>query len=151
MTVVLEAVQPSSTEASVADKALEQLRAYLEHHPQDPAHVRLVEEEGGKELLVPRVAVDLFARILAHLAAGHGVAVVPSHAVLTTQEAADILNVSRPYFIKVLESGEIEYSTVGKHRRIKIESLLNYMRKDDQRRRKAADELSALTQEMGLD
>ncbi|WP_329787654.1 helix-turn-helix domain-containing protein [Lentzea sp. DG1S-22] len=84
------------------------------------------------------------------MAAGHGVSVVPADAELTTQQAADMLNVSRPYLIGLLKAGEIEYRMVGKHRRIKAASLVEYMRSDDQRRRRAADELSALTQEMGM-
>jgi excisionase family DNA binding protein len=85
-----------------------------------------------------------------HMAAGEGVSIVPSHAELTTQQAANMLNVSRPYLIGLLEAGEIEYRTVGTHRRVKAESLQEYLRNDDGRRRDAADELSALNQEMGL-
>jgi excisionase family DNA binding protein len=84
------------------------------------------------------------------MAAGQGVSVVPSHAELTTQQAADMLNVSRPFLIGLLEAGEIEYRKVGKHRRVKASSLLDYLRRDDQRRREAADELSSLTQDLGL-
>jgi excisionase family DNA binding protein len=57
-------------------------------------------------------------------------------------------DVSRPHLIGLLEAGEIDYHKVGKHRRIKVSSLLAYMRADDRRRRAAADELSALTQDM---
>ncbi|MFI7062589.1 helix-turn-helix domain-containing protein [Kribbella sp. NPDC050124] len=100
--------------------------------------------------MVPRSAVELLARILAHMAAGQGVSVVPADAELTTQQAADLLNVSRPFLIGLLDAGEIEYRKVGKHRRIRADSLLDYKRTDDQRRREAADELTALGQEMGL-
>jgi excisionase family DNA binding protein len=82
------------------------------------------------------------------MAAGQGVSIVPSQAELTTQQAADMLNVSRPYFIGLLERGEIDYRKVGTHRRILAESLMAYMREDDRRRRNATDELNALTQEM---
>ncbi|WP_433349887.1 helix-turn-helix domain-containing protein [Microtetraspora malaysiensis] len=108
-------------------------------------------EETREELVMPRAAVELLAAILAHMAAGRGVSVVPAHAELTTQEAADLLNVSRPYLIGLLEAGEIEYRLVGTHRRVRAESLLEYRRKDDQRRRAAAVELSATTRDLGLD
>jgi excisionase family DNA binding protein len=112
--------------------------------------VRLVSEKDSEDLIVPHDAVELLARILAHMAGGHGVSVVPDHAELTTQQAADLLNVSRPYLIGLLEAGEIEYRRVGTHRRVLARSLLEYKRRDDARRREAADELIQLTQDMGL-
>jgi excisionase family DNA binding protein len=92
--------------------------------------------------------VELLARVLAHMAAGQGVSIVPSQAELTTQQAADMLNVSRPFLIGLLEQGVIDYRKVGTHRRIKASSLMAYMREDDRRRSAAAGELHALTQEM---
>lgn len=148
--VLLDPVQPGDEDVTTADAALEQVTAYLARHRDGPTQVRLRVEEDGQELVVPRGAVELLARILAHMAAGQGVSVVPTHAELTTQKAADLLNVSRPHLIGLLEADEIEYRKVGKHRRVKVSSLLEYMRRDDQRRRAAADELAALTQEMGL-
>jgi excisionase family DNA binding protein len=147
---LLEPVQPGEEDAATADAALERVTAYLTRHPDGPSQIRLSVEDDGEELVVPRGAVELLARILAHMAAGHGVSVVPTHAELTTQQAADLLNVSRPHLIGLLEAGEIDYRKVGKHRRIKVSSLLEYMRADDHRQRAATDELSALTQEMGL-
>jgi excisionase family DNA binding protein len=84
------------------------------------------------------------------MAAGQGVSVVPAHSELTTQQAAELLNVSRPFLIGLLDAGDIEYRKVGKHRRIKAQSLMAYMARDDQERREAADELTRLNQEMGL-
>jgi excisionase family DNA binding protein len=147
---LLEPVQPDEDDVTTADAALEHVRAYLTRHPDGPAQVRLVADDGDDELIVPRGAVELLARILAHMAAGQGVSVVPANAELTTQQAADLLNVSRPHLIGLLEAGQIEYRKVGKHRRVTASSLMRYMRADDQRRRAAADELSALTREMGL-
>lgn len=99
---------------------------------------------------MPREAVELLATVLSHMAAGRTVSIVPEHAELTTQQAADMLNVSRPFLIGLLEAGEIDYRKVGTHRRIKAQSLIEYQRQDDQKRRAAADELTALDQEMGL-
>jgi excisionase family DNA binding protein len=108
-----------------------------------------VADGSSDELVVPRPALELLARGLAHMAAGQRVAVVQMHAELTTQQAADLLNVSRPFLIGLLQAGEIDFRLVGRHRRIRAESLLTYIRKDDVRRRAAADELTQLAQEMG--
>ncbi|MDQ8704692.1 helix-turn-helix domain-containing protein [Streptomyces sp. LHD-70] len=137
-------------EAEAAAQALRQVKEYLSAHASEDVVRALVEGEPDSELLLPRGAVELLATVLAHMSAGRTVAVVPAHAELTTQQAADLLNVSRPYLIGLLESGEIEYRTVGTHRRIKAESLLDYRRRDDHTRRAAADELTSLNQEMGL-
>lgn len=94
---------------------------------------------------MPRSALELLARVLAHMASGQAVSVVPSNAELTTQQAATMLNVSRPFLIGLLDAGEIDYRKVGKHRRFRAAPLLEYIG-----RRAAADELSALTQDMGL-
>lgn len=142
-------IQPDETDVSTAVEALPHVKDYLASHADHL--VRLVVDDGsGETLIVPRGAVELLARILAHMAAGQGVSVVPAYAELTSQQAAELLNVSRPFLIGLLEAGDIEYRRVGKHRRIKAQSLMAYMAHDDQKRREAADELTSLNQEMGL-
>ncbi|MER7677024.1 helix-turn-helix domain-containing protein [Streptomyces sp. NPDC096934] len=133
-----------------ANHALTRVRAYLSEH-QDASQIHVTVQDGGdrEPLTLPREAVELLASLLAHLGAGRGVSIVPSDAELTTQQAADMLNVSRPFLIGLLDAGEIEYRTVGSHRRITASSLLEYQRKDDHRRRQVADELTRLGQEMG--
>ena len=133
--------------------ALSQVRSYLETHRdrrEITVTVETAENSAPEPLILPREAVELLASLLAHLGAGRGVSVVPADAELTTQQAADMLNVSRPFLIGLLNTGEIEYRTVGTHRRIKASSLMEYKQQDDQRRRTAADELTQLGQEMGL-
>ncbi|UCM88241.1 helix-turn-helix domain-containing protein [Streptomyces marincola] len=74
----------------------------------------------------------------------------PVDAVLTPRQAADMLNVSRPYLIGLLDAGEIPYRLVGGHRRIRLADLRQYLRADDARREEAADELARLDEELGL-
>ncbi|MGP4015232.1 helix-turn-helix domain-containing protein [Saccharopolyspora sp. 5N708] len=149
--LMMDPIQPDQGDVSVADEALHHIRDYLDRRSDNGAvHLVVDDEHGREELVVPRGAVELLARILAHMAAGKGVSVVPTNADLTTQQAAELLHVSRPFLINLLEAGEIEYRMVGTHRRVRADSLLDYMRRDDRRRRAAADELTALTQEMGL-
>jgi excisionase family DNA binding protein len=119
------------------------------HQDEDPLEIR-VEGDDTEVLVVPRAGAAMLAQALNVLEEGGGVALVSSHAQLTTQQAADLLNVSRPYLIKLLEADEIAYTTVGRHRRVAFADLMDYKRHRDQRARGAADKLSELGQEIGL-
>jgi excisionase family DNA binding protein len=143
-------VTPDAESSAAAAQALDRVQAYLRTHLDGRVTVRLVDDD-AVQLVVPRTAVELFARILAYMANGHGVSVVRAQAELTTQQAADLLNVSRPYLTGLLEMGEIEFRRVGSHRRVLAGSLLEYKHRDDARRRAAADQLTALTQDMDVD
>ncbi|MEV4182606.1 helix-turn-helix domain-containing protein [Streptosporangium canum] len=143
-------VQPGSIDAEMAGRAVRRIKDYLMRSPEQSA-IRVVGEHGAEDpLILPREAVSLLAFILAQAAEGRGVTVIPSHAELTTQQAADMLNVSRPHLIKLLEEGEMPFRLVGKHRRVTYEDLQEYKRRDDVRRRTAADQLAALGQELGI-
>ncbi len=134
----------------LALRAARRIGEYLTTHPgADPVTIR-GELAGDDALVVPREATVLLAKILGFLASGGGVNVMPDSAELTTQQAAEFLNVSRPYLIKLLESGEIPYRLVGTHRRIRFRDLDEYKSRDDLKRRRAADELTQLTQDLGL-
>ncbi|MGH8571699.1 MAG: helix-turn-helix domain-containing protein, partial [Gammaproteobacteria bacterium] len=98
-----------------------------------------------------RDAFEHFLEILGHLANGNAVTIVPVHAELTTQQAADYLNVSRPYLIGLLEAGKIDYHKVGTHRRIKFADLIKYKENDYASRRADLAELTAEAQRLGLD
>ncbi|WP_054815645.1 excisionase family DNA-binding protein [Nocardia arizonensis] len=142
--------EPGEIDAEIAARAVRRIKDYLMRHPNEQT-ISVGGETGGEEaLIVPRQAVGLLAFILAQAAEGRGVSIVPSHAELTTQQAADILNVSRPHVIGLLEAGEIPYRLVGKHRRIRFEDLKEYRVRSEQAGRAAADELSDLGQELGI-
>lgn len=146
---VKRSIEPGAMDAQVAARAVRRIKDYLMRYP-DRDVIPVAGELGTEDALVlPRDAVSLLAYILAQAAEGRGVSVIPSNAELTTQQAADMLNVSRPYLIKLLEACTIPYRMVGKHRRITAEALMEYKRRDDQERRVAADDLAALGQELG--
>ncbi len=88
--------------------------------------------------------------ILSLIAEGKAVTVVPLNKELTTQEAADILNVSRPHLVKLLERGEIPFAKTGTHRRIRFSDLMKYKEHRDFERRRGMAELTQLSQELGL-
>ncbi len=113
--------------------------------------VKIVKEDGNEQdVVIPATTFHLLVDILSQMAQGNAVSIVPIHAELTTQEAADIINVSRPFLIKLIESQEIPCRKVGRHRRIRFTDLVEYKQKTDSQRTKALDELAAQAQELNM-
>lgn len=141
----LEPSLPSDATSQEAEIAVQALRGA------DRAAVR-VEPDGSPEaaVVLPAQAFDLLMRMLAHLANGDAVTIVPIHAEVTTQQAADVLNVSRPYLIKLLNEGKLPHRKVGSHRRVMLKDLLEFKRRDDAERRAILAELTAEAQALGL-
>jgi len=106
--------------------------------------------DGCTDVTVPVSAIHMLVDILNQMAQGNAVSLVPIHAELTTQQAADLLNVSRPFLVKQLEAGEIPFHKVGRHRRIRFSDLMGYRDRIDQAGAAAADELAAQAQALGL-
>lgn len=103
------------------------------------------------QLSLPPFAARLLLDALTALAEGHAVTVVPVPAELTTQEAADILNVSRPYLIKLLDERKLPHRRVGNRRKVMLEDVLRFKRRDDQARQSVLDELTREAQAIGLE
>jgi excisionase family DNA binding protein len=110
-----------------------------------------VEASGQDESLeLPSTAVSLLLEVLEAMSAGQSVTVVSEEAELTTVEAASVLNVSRPFLIKLLEDGQIPYRKVGTHRRIRLNDVLAYRAEDDKAREAVLDQLARDAQEQDM-
>lgn len=112
----------------------------------DRARVQL----DGTDLILPRHALALLRDILTEMARGNAVTVVPTHAELTTQEAANILNVSRPHLVKLLEEGKIQFTRTGSHRRIRYQDLIAYKSERDRQSCEALDALARQAQDLDM-
>ncbi len=138
---------PDPAERESALEALKQLRGL-----RLPSSAAIQVRADGEQatITMPPAVLNLLMEMLSQLASGNAVTIVPVHAELTTQQAADILNVSRPHLVSLLEGGMIPYKRVGSHRRIRFEDLMAYRRKDEEKRRAVLDELASEAQRLGL-
>ncbi len=135
---------PDTESSALARASAEELSRLLGKIPEaERARVKL----DGNDLILPRQALTLLRDLLVEMAQGNAVTIVPTHAELTTQEAANILNVSRPHLVKLLEEDVIPFSRTGTHRRIRYQDLMAYRDQRDQESRSALDELVSQAQE----
>ncbi len=104
----------------------------------------------GAQVRLPGALVQLILRVLQETAQGNAVALVSVRRELTTQQAADLLNVSRPYVVRLMEEGRLPFRKVGAHRRIRLDQLLEYRRNIYVAQQKALDAMTAYDQELGL-
>lgn len=107
-------------------------------------------EDKPHSLVLPTSALRLLVDILGELAIGNAVKVVPVHAELTSQEAADLLNVSRPHLVKMLEEGAIPFTKTGRHRRIRVSDLMAFKQRRDEESQEAMEALAQQAQELGM-
>lgn len=139
-----EPVTPTVDDARLAKTSSRRLAPFLNRN----LHVRI---EGTNEAVeLPAAAVRLLVDLLSAMAEGNAVTLIPIHAELTTQQAADLLGVSRPFLVKQLEEDAIPYRKVGTHRRVLFSDLMAYKREMDRKRLEALDELAAQAQELDM-
>jgi len=151
--LALEPISPESAMAQQAGAAAKVLSAVARKRKPSTKRVSL-EAKGDRETVraeVPVEVFDFFVEVLSELAKGRAVALVPKDQELTTQEVADILNVSRPYVVQLLEARKIPFRYVGTRRRVRFADVLDFKRRDDEARTKVADALVREAEKAGLD
>ncbi len=139
---------PTAQEASLARVSGQRLSLYVRR--KKSLSLRVMEAGQEQPIELPAGAVSLLMEILETMAAGRGVTIIPENTELTTVEAAHILNVSRPFVIKLLAEKVIPYRLVGKHRRILIDDVMAYKERIDRERTAILEELTAEAQETDM-
>jgi len=144
MTTIPELLVPNEEEQQIA---LESSRYLTGLDKEGSVEIRI---ENGEAITIPASAMRLLHYILSQMAEGNAVALSPLQAELSTQQAAGLLNVSRPYIVSLLDSGKIPHHKVGTHRRVLFADLMAYKNISDTKRREALKKLSEQAQEFGM-
>lgn len=104
----------------------------------------------GQTLEIPESVYRILVPLVDEMARGNAVMLVPVRAELTTQQAADLLDVSRPFLVKLLESGEIPFHMVGSHRRVRFKDLMSYLERRRHKRKAALDDMAREAEDLGI-
>ncbi|HZH69456.1 MAG TPA: excisionase family DNA-binding protein [Flavobacteriaceae bacterium] len=140
--------RPTKDEQKLAMESYDTLAAVLEQLKSDNPEIEI--EETRERIKIPLSALKLLAKILKVTSQGNPVSIVPVATEMTTQKAAEILGCSRPYLVSLLETGEIEYTKVGKHRRVRFEDIMNYKEKMKKNQKKHIIDIMKFDEEIGL-
>jgi excisionase family DNA binding protein len=141
---------PSAAEIEIARESGRDLAVALTNR----AEIQEFDFKDGKGAMrsvkLPTTVLKLLVDVLSEIGNGNAVSITPIHAELTTQEAADLLNVSRPYLVQLLEKGDIPFRRVNTHRRVRYQDVVDYKKRIDDARLAALDELTAQAQKLGM-
>jgi excisionase family DNA binding protein len=149
----MEAMQERTTrrDQKIARSSINQLRETSQKmNKEENNFIYIAIEDKSNFLKVPTKAMNLFLEIMEKMAEGRSVTLIPSDSQVSTQQAADMLNVSRPHLVKLLEEGKIPYRKIGSHRRIDLKDLLDYEEKQKKNRKDQLDFLSRQAQKLNL-
>jgi len=147
---VQEPVMPSENEVELARISSRILSSFTLKKAKSVDILLETDNHHRDSVTLPLSAFKLLVNILIQMAEGNAVTLIPVHAELTTQEGADLLNVSRPYFIRLLEEKKIPFRKVGTRRRVLFQDLMDYKAKIDAARRKTLDELAEEAQNLDM-
>jgi len=126
-------------------------RTLAKYADADRVHMTMRGSNGeSDELVLPGHVLQMLLTVLSEMSQGNAISLIPRHQELSTQEAASILNVSRPFLVGLLENAEIPHHKVGSHRRVRLEDVLAYKERLDEQRIDALDRLTAISQDEGM-
>jgi len=137
--------------AQEAEEAKITSRALSKYAHNERLHLKIASNNNESEdLILPGYAINLLLAMLTEMSKGNAITVMPIHAELSTQETAELLNVSRPHLVDLLEQGKIPFRKVGTHRRVLANDVFDYKQRIDAARLKALDDLAAQAQELDM-
>ena len=146
-----EAITPNDQDTRIARASSEALAPLLAENAASEAHIRFCTEgQQGVEITLPHSAVRILFSALQEMAKGHSVTLLPVDTELTTNQAAELMRVSRPSLIKMLDERKLPYRKIGAHRRVRYEDVLRYLETERARRKEIMEELVAETESLGL-
>ncbi len=140
--------RPSKLEQKVAMESYSALAAVIEHISSQEPEIEI--EETKDKIKIPLKALKLLGNILKAMSQGKAISILPMAAEVTTQRAAEMLGCSRPHLVKLLEDGKIEYTTVGRHRRIRFEDVLKYRAEMKKVQKQHITDIMNFDEEIGL-
>ena len=136
--------------AQEAEEAKITSRALSKYAHNERLHLKIASNNESEDLILPGYAINLLLAMLTEMSKGNAITVMPIHAELSTQETAELLNVSRPHLVDLLAQGKIPFRKVGTHRRILANDVFDYKQRIDEARLKALDDLAAQSQLLGM-
>jgi excisionase family DNA binding protein len=146
MVNILDPVTPQESEKP----KLRMLDGVFHRVVQEKREVPKLVGPGGFEIELPESVFRALCQVIYHMLQGRTVSIIPVNKEVTTQEAADFLNVSRPFLVQLLERGIIPFVKVGSHRRIRFSDVLEYKKQQDEIRRHGLAEITHLAEDEGL-
>lgn len=143
-----EIKRPSKLEQKTAMESYDALASILEELQTENPEIEI--EETSEKIRIPLNALKLLVKILEETSKGRLVSIVPIATEMTTQTAAELLGCSRPHLIRLLEKGEIQFTKIGKHRRIRYEDIVKYKKEMKARQKQLLIEIMKSDEESGL-
>ncbi len=140
--------RPSKSDQQLATKSYQTIHSVMERITTSNIEIEI--EESNEKIVLPKMAVELLGQILKSMSEGIPISIVPIATEVTTQKAAEIIGCSRPHLVKLLETGEIEFVKVGKHRRINIDDIYKYKVKMKEVQKQRIIDIMNFDEEIGL-